>query len=64
MVKYLDDLFYLAGWGLIIFATSQISYIAALYVAGIGCMITAVLIGLIKSGLKLKAPEKATKNDH
>jgi uncharacterized membrane protein SirB2 len=41
----IDDLLYLAGCGLIIYATAILSIVAALYVAGGLCIVGGVLIG-------------------
>lgn len=44
--KHLDDVLFVAGAGLIIYATWLLSMVAALYVAGGFCLAAAVLIGL------------------
>ncbi len=50
----IDDLLYLAGCGLIIFATAMLSIVAALYVAGVFCIAAGVWIAF--SRLKRKTP--------
>lgn len=42
----IDDLLYLVGCGMIVYATSLLSIVAALYVAGGLCILAGVLIGL------------------
>lgn len=49
MKNYLDDLFFLLGAGLIIYATYHLDHIAALFVAGGFCILISLLIG-IKDG--------------
>jgi hypothetical protein len=44
--RHLDDLLVLSGAGLIVYATSLLSAIAALYVAGAVLIVFGVLIGL------------------
>ncbi len=48
--KHLDDVMIASGAGLIVFATAQLSWIAALYVAGGFLLIGGVLIGLGMGG--------------
>jgi hydrogenase/urease accessory protein HupE len=45
MRKYLDDILLLAGAGLILAATAALNLVAALYVAGVFCIIAGVLVG-------------------
>lgn len=45
MRKYLDDILLLAGAGLILAATAQLSLVAMLFVAGAFCIIAGVLVG-------------------
>lgn len=44
--RHFDDLLMLAGSGLIVYATSILSIIAALYVSGVLLIIFGVLVGL------------------
>ena len=46
MKKYFDDILILAGCGLVIYATSLLSGIAALYVAGFMLIGLGVLVAL------------------
>ena len=48
MKKYLDDLFILAGCGLVIFATAKWSEIAALYVSGVLLIGFGIYTGLVQ----------------
>lgn len=46
MKKYLDDILYVCGCGLIIYATYLLSFIAALYVGGGLLIVAGVLVSL------------------
>ena len=48
-VKYLDDLFYFAGAGLIVFGAYCLYPVAALFVAGGFCLHFSYLIGKARS---------------
>lgn len=48
--KHLDDVMIAGGAGLIIYATAQMSWIAALYVAGAFLLAGGILIGLGMGG--------------
>lgn len=42
----LDDLLFAAGGGLIIYATYLLSLVAAIYVAGVLCILAGVLVAI------------------
>lgn len=44
--RHADDILILTGAGLVIYATLQLSWIAALYVTGAFCIVGGVLVGL------------------
>jgi hypothetical protein len=50
MKKYLDDLMILCGCGLVLYATYQLSVIAALFVGGFMLIGAGVILGLSKKG--------------
>lgn len=47
--KHFDDLLFLAGSGLIVYATWLLSLVAALYVAGGLCILGSLLVGVSRS---------------
>ncbi len=46
MKKYLDDIFFVLGAGLIVYATYLVNLIAAIYAAGIVLIVFGVLVGI------------------
>ena len=52
MQKYLDDVLILLGCGLIVYATSLLSAIAAIYTAGVLLIGMGILIGISMRRMK------------
>ena len=50
LIKFLDDLFILAGCGLIVIGTYQICPVATWFVGGVTLVLFGVLVGLGKRG--------------
>lgn len=51
-MKHIDDLLIFLGLAAIIYATYQLSWIAAVYLAGVSLIILGVLIGIGQKGRK------------
>lgn len=51
-VRYLDDALIFLGLTLVVYATYLISYIAAIYAAGVCLLVLGVLIGIGQKGVK------------